>query len=103
MDRPREVIFHRSANRAHLLLGCDRELALSAVFICALVAFSLMSIWGVFVAGFLWSLFMAALSRMGKADPMMRQVYLRHVKYQPFYAAKSSRNATAGTTPLQWR
>jgi len=51
------VIFHRSANRAHLLLGCDRELALSAVFICALVAFSLMSIWGVFVAGLLWSLY----------------------------------------------
>jgi type IV secretion system protein VirB3 len=81
MDRPREVIFHRSANRPHLLLGCDRELALSAIFICAILAFSL----------------------MGKADPMLRQVYIRHVKYQPFYPAKSSRDATAETTPLQWR
>lgn len=103
MDRPREVIFHRSANRAHLLLGCDRELALSAIFVCALVAFSLMSIWGVFVAGFLWTIFMAALSRMGKADPMMRQVYIRHVTYQPFYPAKSPRKSTAATTPVQWR
>lgn len=103
MDRPREVIFHRSANRPHLLLGCDRELAIAAIFICALVAFSLMSLWGVFIAAAVWSVFMMVLSRMGKADPMLRQVYIRHVRYQPFYPAKSSKNATAEATPLQWR
>ena len=103
MDRPREVIFHRSANRPHLVLGCDRELAIFSIFVCALVAFSLMSLWGVFIAGAIWSIFMAVLSRMAKADPMLRQVYIRHVKYQPFYPAKSPRNATAETTPLLWR
>jgi type IV secretion system protein VirB3 len=103
MDRPRDVIFHRSANRPHLLLGCDRELALSAIFICAILAFSLMTVWGVFVAGAVWAIFMAVLSRMGKADPMLRQVYIRHVKYHPFYPAKSPKDATAETMPLQWR
>ena len=103
MDRPREVIFHQSANRPHLLLGCDRELALFAIFVCALLAFTLMSLWGVFIAAIVWSVFMGVLSRMAKSDPMLRQVYIRHVKYRPFYPAKSPRNALAGTTPLQWR
>ena len=32
---------------------------------------------------------MAVLQRMGKADPMLRQVYIRHIRYRPFYPAKS--------------
>jgi type IV secretion system protein VirB3 len=84
-------------------LGCDRELALFAIFTCALVTFSLMSVWGVFLAAVAWTIFMGILSRMAKSDPLLRQVYIRHVKYQSFYPAKSPRNATAGITPLQWR
>ena len=25
---------------------------------------------------------------MGKADPLLRQVYMRHIRYRPFYPAK---------------
>ena len=103
MNQAREVIFYRSANRPQLLLGCDRELAIFSIFVCVLVAFSLMSLWGAFAAAVLWGIFTAILSRMAKSDPLLRQVYIRHVKYQPFYPAKSPKNATAESTRLQWR
>jgi type IV secretion system protein VirB3 len=103
MNQPRQVVFHRSANRPHLLLGCDRELALFSMFVCALVVFSLMSVWGVIAGALLWAAFMSILSRMAKSDPMLRQVYLRHIRYQAFYPAKSPKNAIADTTPVHWR
>jgi type IV secretion system protein TrbD len=103
MNQPREVTFHRSANRPPLLLGCDRELALFSMFVCALVAFSLMNVWGAIAGGVLWIASTAILSRMAKSDPMLRQVYLRHIRYQEFYPAKSTKHATAETTRMKWR
>ena len=29
------------------------------------------------------------LQRMGKADPLLRQIYVRHIRYKAFYPAKS--------------
>ena len=45
----------------------------------------------------------AILKRMGKADPMFRQVYVRHVKYQPFYTAKSFVRSRTSEIPALWR
>jgi len=103
MNHPREVIFHRSANRPHLILGGDRELVLFSILLCALVAFSLMNLYGVLLAGVLWGASMGALTRMAKSDPLLRHIYIRHVRYQSYYPAKSPKTATADTTPLQWK
>lgn len=58
---------------------------------------------GIVVGIVLWLAAVAVLSRMGKADPMLRQVYIRHVKYRPFYAAKSGLLSQSLATPRRWR
>ena len=103
MDKPREIVIHQSANRPHLILGGDRELVLFAALMSAMLVFALVTWWGVLAGIALWFLAVAALSRMGKADPLLRRVYLRHVRYQAFYPAKSSIRSASVPTPRSWK
>ncbi|MCZ2076317.1 MAG: VirB3 family type IV secretion system protein [Bryobacterales bacterium] len=103
MDKPREILIHQSCNRHNLLLGCDRELVLFSALLSAMLIFALVTWWGIVVGIVLWLAAVAVLSRMGKADPMLRQVYIRHVKYRPFYAAKSGLLSQSLATPRRWR
>ena len=103
MDKAREIVIHQSANRPHLLLGADRELVLFAALLSAMLVFALVTWWGIIAGIVLWFLAVAVLSRMGKADPLLRHVYLRHVRYQAFYPAKSSLGSQSVSTPRAWR
>ena len=87
-DKPREIVIHQSANRPNLLLGGDRELVLVMVMIAGGLAFSLASWWGIGLAVALWIGSMGALQRMGKADPLLRPVYLRHIRYADVLSSK---------------
>ena len=53
------------------------------------------------IAGF-WGV-VGVLARIGKADPMMRQVYSRHLQYKDFYPAKSGVAAFGKTPKRGWR
>jgi type IV secretion system protein VirB3 len=103
VDKPREVVFYQSANRPNLLLGADRELVLVAVMVAVGLAFSLASWWGVGVAVALWLGSIGVLQRMASADPLLRRVYLRHIRYLGFYRAKSGLYARSAETPPRWR
>jgi type IV secretion system protein VirB3 len=103
LDKPRETLIHQSANRPHLILGGDRELVLFAGLTAACLAFTLASLVGIVVGLVFWLASVAVLSRMGKADPMLRHVYLRHLRYKPFYLAKSSVHSQIAPTPKNWR
>jgi type IV secretion system protein VirB3 len=102
-DTPREIVIHQSANRPNLILGGDRELVLVMVMIAFALAFSLASWWGVLLSAALWIGSVAVLQRMGKADPLLRQVYFRHISYRPFYPAKSDFLTPSAGTPANWR
>jgi type IV secretion system protein TrbD len=102
-DSPREAIIHQSANRPNLLLGADRELALITIMVAAGLAFSLATWWGVGVAVVFWIGAIGVLQRMAKADPLLRQVYFRHIRYAAFYPAKSGLYARSPETPSNWR
>ena len=103
MERPREIVIHQSANRPQLLLGGDRELVLFAALMAAMLVFALVTWWGAIAGVALWFVSVAVLSRMGKADPLLRQVYLRHVRYRSFYPAKGRVHGLPVTTPRGWR
>src|SRR5262249_54923775 len=103
LDKPREIPIHQSANRPHLILGGDRELVLFAGLTAACLAFTLASLTGIVVGLVIWLASVAVLSRMGKADPMLRHVYLRHLRYRPFYYAKSHLRSECSSTPKNWR
>lgn len=102
-DRPREVILHQSANRPNQILGGDRELMLMAMLAAVTLAFSLGTWWGIGLSVAFWVGAVAVLQRMGKADPMLRQVYMRHIRYRDFYPAKSGLTSRCFETPRQWR
>ena len=103
MDRPREIVIHQSANRPHLLLGGDRELVLFAALMSAMLIFALVTWWGIVAGIAIWIGAVAVLSRMGRFDPMLRQVYVRHVKYRAFYQAKGRVRGETAATPKAWR
>jgi len=102
-DRPREVVIHQSANRANQILGGDRELVLVAILTAVSLAFSLATWWGLGLSVAFWVGAVAVLQRMGKADPQLRQVYLRHIRYRPFYPAKSGLFSRCLLPPWNWR
>ena len=101
--KPREVLIHQSVNRPNMVLGGDRELVLVTIMVAFCLAFSLASWWGIGLSVIFWIAAMAALQRMGKADPLLRHVYLRHVGYRGFYPAKSGLHSRAVLTPMRWR
>jgi type IV secretory pathway TrbD component len=102
-DVPREVIIHQSANRPNQILGADRELVLIAILVAVSLAFSLGTWWGLGLAVGFWVSVIAVLQRMGKADPLLRQVYMRHIRYRPFYPAKSGLYSRCSQPPRNWR
>jgi type IV secretion system protein VirB3 len=102
-DVPREIMIHQSANRPNQILGGDRELVLVMLLISVALAFSLATLWGILLAVALWLGAVAVLQRMGKADPMLRQVYMRHIRYRAFYPAKSGLFSSCLSHPSRWR
>ena len=87
----RSVPIRRSGVRTNLLLGGDRELVmLLGLAVAALIAPALNSLLA-WVGGLvMWFVGIFLLRLMGKADPQMRDVYLRHHHYRPFYPARST-------------
>ena len=102
-DTPREITIHQSANRPNQILGADRELVLITILTAISLAFSLGTWWGFALAVVFWIVAVAVLQRMGKADPLLRQIYLRHIRYQSFYPAKSGIYSLCLQTPRGWR
>jgi type IV secretion system protein VirB3 len=102
-DRHREIVIHPSANRPNQILGGDRELVLATLLISVSLAFSLATLWGVGLAVFFWIGALAVLQRMGKADPALRQVYMRHIRYRSFYPAKSALFSQCVPHSSRWR
>ena len=79
----------RSLHRQALVLGGDRELVMFSglgSFLTALGGFSLISA----LCGLaFWLIALYWLRRWAKKDPLMRHVWLRHLKQQDIYPAHS--------------
>jgi len=103
MDDPREVPLYQSANRPNLLMGCDREMVLLAALLSAALIFSVATLWSLVIGIAAWVGAVAVLSRMAKLDPLLRHVYVRHVKYGDYYPAKSGLWAEAMQVRKGWR
>ena len=103
MQGLREVVIHQSANRPTQILGGDRELVLIGALTAVSLAFALATWWGIGLSVGFWIAAVAVLQRMGKADPMLRHVYMRHIRYRAFYPAKSGLFSRCLQTPSKWR
>lgn len=85
-----QIPIRRSGNRENLFLGCDRELIMVTALITFTLIFATQNIWAMVVGGALWFLALKILRKMAKADPKMRDVYMRHRRYKRFYPAHST-------------
>lgn len=81
---------HRALSRPNLLMGADRELVLLTGLAAAMLIFVVLTWYAAMLGIAIWILAVAALRMMAKADPLMRQVYVRHVAYRPYYRATST-------------
>ncbi|EHT8580968.1 conjugal transfer protein TrbD [Salmonella enterica] len=87
----RTIPIRRVASRTNLFMGGDRELVMFSILLAAVLIFTSQD-WIAAGVGFaIWGGALALLRRMAKSDPLLRQVYLRSLKYnQPYYAPRAT-------------
>ncbi|TPJ81953.1 conjugal transfer protein TrbD [Mesorhizobium sp. B2-5-13] len=81
---------HRALSRPNHLMGADRELVLLTGLATAILIFVVLTWFSALFGVAIWIVVMGALRVMAKADPMMRQVYVRHIGYRPSYRPTST-------------
>ena len=81
---------HRALSRPNLLMGADRELVLITGLAAVILIFVVLTIYSALFGVAVWIVIVGLLRMMAKADPLMRQVYVRHVSYKHYYKATSS-------------
>jgi type IV secretion system protein TrbD len=92
-EKPRALTIHRALIRPVLLMGAERELVLITGITAAVFVLSLQRPLFALVGVILWLVGLAVLQRAAKADPEISRVYLRHLRYRPYYAAQSHMTA----------
>lgn len=81
---------HRALSRPNLLMGADRELVLTTGLAATILIFVVLTIYSALFGAAIWIVVIGVLRMMAKADPLMRQVYVRHLSYRPYYRPTTS-------------
>lgn len=87
----RHIPVHQSLHRHNLVLGAERELAMTSALIALLVGVGGMTAISGLAALLFWIISIFILRRMARIDPLMSKVWMRHIKQQILYQSKSSR------------
>ena len=86
----RTLPIHLSLHRHNHVMGAEREIALSILLIAMLVGVGGMTWLSALAASVFYLVGIMVARRMAKADPLMSKVWMRHIKQQLYYPAKSS-------------
>ncbi|MBD9444917.1 MULTISPECIES: conjugal transfer protein TrbD [unclassified Rhizobium] len=81
---------HRALSRPNFLMGADRELVLITGLAAAILIFVVLTVYSVVFGVAVWIVVIGLLRMLAKSDPLMRQVYIRHISYKPFYKPTTS-------------
>lgn len=81
---------HRALSRPSQIMGADRELVLLTGLATVILIFVVLTWFSTLFGIAIWIVVIGALRMMAKADPMLRQVYLRHVGYRTSYRPTAS-------------
>lgn len=96
MQIERKIPIHQATNRYNLLWGADREMMLTTGLLAFTLIFvsasspSLQALPGIGFGVLVWLAGLVLLRMMAKADPLMRQVYIRHIRYRAYYPAHAT-------------
>jgi type IV secretory pathway TrbD component len=84
--------FRESANRPHLLLGCEPTAIALAFILCVVIAFSAPTLWGVTGSIFLFFVLRYFLRAMASEDPILIRIHHSSQQYnQAFWTSKPKR------------
>lgn len=83
-------LIHRALSRPNLLMGADRELVLITGLATVILIFVVLTWYSALIGAALWVGVVALLRMMAKADPLMRRVYVRHIRYRAHYRPTST-------------
>lgn len=86
----RAVPIHRAGNRVTLFMGGDRELVMFSGLIAGVLIFATQDFQSAVFGLFLWFVALFVFRNLAKADPRMRQVYMRWLRYKRYYPARST-------------
>ena len=81
---------HRALSRPNLLMGADRELVLVTGLASIILIFVVLTLYSALFGIAIWFVIVGALRMMAKSDPLMRHVYVRHLRYRHHYLPTSS-------------
>ena len=82
----------QSANRPHLLVGCEPTALMLALVLCIIVGYSVPTVYGIGGAIFLFFLLLHLLQEMAQKDPHLIAVHHESQRYrQGFWTAKRLR------------
>ena len=73
-----------------MLFGADRELVLVTGLAAVILIFVVLTPISAVLGFGMWIVVVGLLQMMGKADPLMRKVYLRHIRYRQVYRPTTS-------------
>jgi len=85
----RQVAIHRVLWRPRLVLGGERNPVLMILVLSVALPMQGQNLTCIAVSAALWLIGLPTLQYMAKWDPQMSEVYLRQVKYQRYYPARS--------------
>jgi type IV secretion system protein VirB3 len=81
---------HRALSRPNLLMGADRELVLITGLASAILIFVVLTAYSALFGLAVWIIIVGLLRIMAKSDPLMRQIYIRHISYRSHYRTTTS-------------
>lgn len=85
---------YKSLTRVQLLLGCDRDTVIFVGLISIFIGLMVKQPIGI-ILGVVFFLSVVTLLRWAtKRDPMIKEVYFRHVAYKDYYPATSKLHRT---------
>ncbi len=81
---------YQSVLRKQSFLGCDRELCMLLVFITIVGSIFSFSLVATVVLLLVFIMLYLCLLKMAKDDLYLRKVYLKNIRYKPYYLAQKT-------------
>jgi type IV secretion system protein TrbD len=86
----RTIPIRQSLHKHSFVLGAERNLVMLSALVSLLVAVGGLTLIAGIAAALFWAAALICLRRMAKIDPILSQVWFRHIKQQDYYPARAS-------------
>lgn len=90
-DESLDVVPIYAFNRAHLVMGGEREIVMISMLLALILIVILQNVYTAVLGVILQFVMLGVARMMAKSDPILTKVYKRFTSYQRFYPANSTK------------